>query len=168
MKKALWVITIFTGTLIMVLLLQPALVRNEPKPTEADDLAQYRYVAENGTQPLSVSQVAAKLTYAREDGSAPIYYYIVKTTYYEEEQTNLTGLHADAFHTVFDPHKASSAEERMIQQWPGCLYVLPERSYLCWTVTPDISYILEYDPAVVPDADILRMAQSTALPRELN
>ena len=50
----------------------------------------------------------------------------------------------------------------MIQDWYGCLYRLPEKSYLCWTAAPDISYVMEYDPLVVSDADIIRMAKSAA------
>ena len=162
MKKSIWGIAVFVGILLVVLLLYPASVRNEPKPTKLDDLALYEYVTGNGTKHLSVSKAVTKLTYAKKDGSDPIYYYIVKTTYCEAAPKNVTGPHTDAFRAVFDPDDACSIKKTWIQDQPGCFYILPERSFLCWTATPDTSYILEYDPKAVSDAEILRMAQSTA------
>ena len=39
-------------------------------------------------------------------------------------------------------------------------YEFDEHSYLCWTDTPEISYVLEYSPEAVPDEEIVKMAES--------
>lgn len=39
-----------------------------------------------------------------------------------------------------------------------------ERSYLCWTISPEISCVIEYRADVNDNADILRMAESIQLP----
>ncbi len=104
----------------------------------------------------------AQLTYARKDGTDPIYYYFVKTTYYEADPAEVNGLNTDAYCTLFNPDTADTAKEMMIQDWCGCLYTFPEKSYLCWTVSPEVSYIMEYDPNAVSDEIIIHMAESAA------
>ena len=39
-----------------------------------------------------------------------------------------------------------------------------ERSYLCWTISPEISCVIEYSADVNDEADIFRMAESIQLP----
>lgn len=137
----------------------------EPEITPDEMLERVENALGDEYKKQTVSEVVAQLTYAKEDGADPIYYYFVKTTYYEAEPAEVTGLNTDAFCAVFDPENAETTEEMMIQDWYGCLYRLPEKSFLCWTVAPEISYILEYNPAVVSDTDIIRMARS-AVPIE--
>ena len=137
-------------------------MNDEPEFTPEELLTRFEDAQGDEYKKQTVSEVIVQLTYARKGGSNPIYYYFVKTTYYEADPAKITGLNTDAFRTVFDPDRAETAEEMMIQDWYGCLYRLPEKSYLCWTAAPDISYILEYDPLVVSDADIIRMAESAA------
>lgn len=132
----------------------------EPSISAQDLISRVEDALGDDYKKQTVSEVIAQLTYAKEDGSTPIYYYFVKTTYYEADPDEMTGLNTDALRTIFDPDKAKHSEVMMIQDWPGCLYIFADKSYLCWTVAPDISYILEYDPSTVLDADILRMAES--------
>ena len=47
-----------------------------------------------------------------------------------------------------------------IKNWDAALYEFDEHSYLCWTDTPEISYVLEYSPEAVPDEEIVKMAES--------
>lgn len=111
----------------------------------------------------SVTEIAATLTYGnKNEKGKTIYYHIVKTTYYEGNPSAVNGLNVDALRVLFDPDCAESSEEMLIQDWNACLYNLGEKSYLCWTDTPEVSYILEYDPDVVSDADIIKMAESCA------
>ena len=41
-----------------------------------------------------------------------------------------------------------------------------ERSYLCWTISPEISCVIEYNADVNDEADIFRMAESVQQPNE--
>ena len=55
-----------------------------------------------------------------------------------------------------------SCEEMMIQDWHGALYKKDDTAYLCWTVDPEVSYVLEYTPSKMPDSEIIKMAESAA------
>lgn len=105
------------------------------------------------------TELVGTLRYADKEGNE-IKYHILKSTYYEADPANVTGLNVDALGILFDPDSAVSCEEMMIQEWHAALYVLEERSYLCWTCSPEESYILEYNPKAVSDADIIKMAES--------
>ena len=160
MKKTILIVVICVLALLVGFVLGTRVDDNEPELTAEELLGRVEDALGDEYKKQSVSEVIAQLTYAHEDGSNPIYYYFVKTTYFEADSAEVTGLNTDAFRTVFDPDTAETTEEMMIQDWYGCLYRLPEKSYLCWTAAPDISYVMEYDPSVVSDADIIRMAQS--------
>lgn len=47
-----------------------------------------------------------------------------------------------------------------IQDWDAALYEKGELSYLCWTYSPEVSYILEYNTDSVTDKEIIKMAES--------
>lgn len=87
-------------------------------------------------------------------------YYILKTTYYEADPAEVTGLNTEAIKLIVDPDRADSCQEMKIQDWDGALYETGKLSYLCWTYSPEVSYILEYNPDVIPDEEIIKMAES--------
>lgn len=108
----------------------------------------------------SMTELAATLEYGNEDGSNKIYYRILKTTYYEADPTEVTGLHTEALNVLFPVDLMESCEEMMIQDWYGALYKKDDIAYLCWTYDPEVTYVLEYNPSQIPDSEILKMAQS--------
>lgn len=89
-----------------------------------------------------------------------INYHILKTTYYEADPSEITGLNVDALGVLINPDSANRCKEMKIKNWDAALYEFDEHSYLCWTDTPEISYVLEYSPEAVPDEEIVKMAES--------
>lgn len=111
----------------------------------------------------TLTEVVATLVYGDGIESHNINYHILKTTYYEADPADITGLHTDAFRVLFDPDHADSCQEMKIQDWDAALYEAGERSYLCWTYSPEVSYVLEYNPDAIADEEIIKMAQSAEL-----
>lgn len=109
--------------------------------------------------------VAGTLKYSDKEGNS-INYHILKTTYYEADPSEVTGLNVDALGVLFNPERANSCKEMKIKDWDAALYEFDELSYLCWTDTPEASYVLEYNPDVIPDEEILKMAESAEAPKE--
>lgn len=103
--------------------------------------------------------VAGTLKYSDKEGNE-INYHILKTTYFEADPSEVTGLNVDALGVLFNPDSANSCKEMKIKNWDAALYEFDKLSYLCWTDTPEASYVLEYNPDVIPDAEILKMAES--------
>ena len=109
--------------------------------------------------------VAGTLKYADKEGNA-INYHILKTTYYEADPNAVQGLNVDALGVLFDPDRAISCKEMKIKDWDAALYVFEELWYLCWTDTPEVSYVLEYNPDTIPDEEIIKMAESAEVRKE--
>ena len=113
-------------------------------------------------QQVSKTELVATLTYGHEtDKDNNIYYRILKTTYGEAgDPSSVTGLNTDALNILFPVDMMDSCEEMMIQDWHGALYKKDDTAYLCWTVDPEVSYVLEYTPSKMADSEILKMAES--------
>ena len=103
--------------------------------------------------------VAGTLKYSDKEGNE-INYHILKTTYYEADPNEVKGLNVDALGVLFNPENANSCKEMKIKDWDAALYEFDELSYLCWTDTPEASYVLEYNPDEILDEEILKMAKS--------
>lgn len=109
--------------------------------------------------------VAGTLKYADNEGNE-INYHILKTTYYEADPSEVMGLNVDALGVLFNPDSANSCKEMKIKDWDAALYEFDELSYLCWTDTSEASYVLEYNPDIIPDEEMLKMAESAEVPEE--
>ena len=48
----------------------------------------------------------------------------------------------------------------MVNEYDALLCEIGDRSYLCWTLTPETTCIIEYSANTVNEFDILRMAES--------
>ena len=56
-----------------------------------------------------------------EDADTKIYYHILKTDYYEQDASEITGLNTVAFGVLFPVQFMDSCEEMKIQEWPAAL-----------------------------------------------
>ncbi len=113
---------------------------------------------------VSKTELAATLTYGdQNDEDNNIYYRILKTTFYEGDPTEVTGLHTEALGVLFPVGNMDSCEEMMIQDWPGARYKKDDTAFLCWTYSPEVTYVLEYTPSKIDDSEIIKMAESAEL-----
>lgn len=89
-----------------------------------------------------------------------IIYYVCITTYYEADAAEQSGLNIDAISAIIPPDKAESNRECTVSNLPAAIYQKDGRAYLCWTIIPELSCVLEYDPTKQSEEDMLRMAES--------
>lgn len=108
----------------------------------------------------SITVLASTTTYGSKDGSTNIYYRMLWTTYYEKGPDEVTGLNTDALSTLFQIDYMDSCQEMKIKDWDAALYKKGESAYLCWTYSPGITLVLEYNPDQVEDSEIIKMAES--------
>ena len=101
----------------------------------------------------------SNLVYSDNDGNT-IIYHVCTTTYYEADTTDQTGLNTEAIASVIAPDEAESFRECTVSGIPAAIYQKDGRAYLCWTVIPELSFVIEYDPIVESEQNILRMAES--------
>ena len=106
-----------------------------------------------------MTELVATLKYGDEEGNE-INYYILKTTYYEADPAEITGLNTEAIKLIVNPDRADSCQKMKIQDWDAALYKKGESAYLCWTYSPEVTYVLEYNPEQLDDSEIIKMAES--------
>ena len=106
------------------------------------------------------STAVASQTYRDSEGNQ-IVYYCCKTTYYEQgEKTEDGTLDRRTLSAVVDWNKMEESRDCTVGHWPALLCQCEGRSYLCWTISPEYSCVIEYDADVVSEEDIFHMAES--------
>lgn len=119
-------------------------------------------VLDGDIQQISKTELVATLVYGHEtESDNSIYYRVLQTTYKDMDNPNtITGVNTDALNTLFPVDMMDSCEEMMIQNWHAALYKKNDTAYLCWTCNPGVTYVLEYTPSKLSDAEIIKMAKS--------
>jgi len=168
-KKILWVAGIF----IIVLAVIVGIVRySEMQKQESDPsrkIATEIYKVENALKEVdedygcqSVSKVTP-FTYTDSEGKT-IVYYCCQTAYLENGSDVDTGLDMNAIGKVIDPELIENKRECKVNAYDAFLCELGDRSYLCWTLSAEISCVIEYSGGAVEEAGIFRMAESIPAP----
>lgn len=108
----------------------------------------------------AITVLASTTTYASKDGSNDINYRVLWTSYYEKDPREVTGLNIDALKALFPVDSMESCQELKIKDWDAAFYKKGESAYLCWTCSPELTLVLEYNPELVEDSEIIKMAES--------
>ena len=164
-KKILWIAGIFVVALVLIV----GIVRYiEVQKRENDpnwQIAKEIYKMENALKKVdedyecrSVAKVTP-FTYTDSEGNT-IVYYCCQTAYVSNESGEYAGLNMDAIGLVIDISQIESKRECTVNEYDAFQSVIGDRTYLCWTLSPETSCVIEYDAAVTSEDDILRVAES--------
>ena len=132
-------------------------------------LAEQIYKMENALKEVDedyACQSLSKVTpfsYTDSEGNI-ITYYCCQTTYLADEYGENTGQNTDAFGMEIDFTQIHYRRECKVNAYNAFQCEMGEHSYLCWTISPEISCVIEYSADVNDEADIFRMAESVQLP----
>ena len=161
------ILLIAVALVIVVVGIIVAVISQKEKEMDPEELLErFEKAAEEvlgeDVQRVSQTELVATLTYSHEtDKDNNIYYRVLKTTYFEAgDPTAVTGLNTEALNVLFPVDMMDSCEEMMIQDWHGALYKKDDTAYLCFTCDPEVTYVLEYTPSKMSDANIIKMAES--------
>lgn len=164
-KKFLWCagIIVLIGLVVLGFLRHVEVRNRQTDPNRK--LAQQIYNMENALKEVdeeyeckSVSKVTP-FTYTDSEGNS-IIYYCCQTTYIKDECRDDTRLNTDAIGMVIDFSQIQNRRDCKVNEYDAFLCEMSERTYLCWTISPEISCVIEYSADVNDEADIFRMAQS--------
>lgn len=152
----------FIATAICILLVLVGAITFANRPTPEDEMRDMLNRVENALGDEWKKQTVTKvsdLVYSDNEGNT-IVYHVCITTYYEADSAKQTGINTDAISAVISPDEAESYRECMVSGLPAAIYQRNGRAYLCWTIMPEFSCVIEYDPAEESEEDMLRMAES--------
>ena len=169
--KLLWCVGIFVLITLVVLGVWRYIEVRQRQTDPNWNLAQQLYNMENALKEVdedyeckSISKVTP-FTYTDSEGNT-IVYYCCQTTYVSDESGEYTGLNTDAIGMVIDFAQIKNRCECKVNTYNAFQCEMGERSYLCWTISPEISCVIEYSADAVEEADIIRMAESVLLSEE--
>ena len=168
-KKILWI----AGILIVGLMMVDGIIRYiEVQKRESDpnwQIAKEIYKVENALKEVdedygcqSVSKVTP-FTYTDSEGNT-IVYYCCQTAYISNESGECAGLNMDAIGMVIDISQIENKRECTVNEYDAFQCEIADRTYLCWTLSSEISRVIEYDADAIKEENILRMAESVSLP----
>ena len=168
-KKLLWCAGIVVLTILVVLGVWHHIEVRNHQTDPNWKLAQQIYNMENALKEVdedyecqSISKVTP-FTYT-DSGGNTIVYYSCRTTYIEDEYRETIGLNTDAIGMVIDFAQIKNRRECKVNEYDAFQCEIGERSYLCWTISPEISCVIEYSANAITEADIFRMAESVHMP----
>ena len=164
-KKFFWI----TGMVVVGLVVIVGIVRySEIQKHRTDSnwqIANEIYKVENALKEVdkdyecqSVSKVTP-FTYTDSEGNT-IVYYCCQTAYLSNESGEYTGLDMDAIGLVIDVSQIENKRECMVKEYDAFQCEIGDRTYLCWTLSSEISCVIEYDAEVTNEKYIFRMAES--------
>ena len=158
MKKKIWLF--IAAVYILAVLAYTIIIANHPTPQ--DEMMDMLNRVENALGEEWKKQTVTKvsdLVYS-DDEANTIIYHVCTTTYYEADSAKQAGLNTEAIAAVISPDEAERFRECTVSGLPAAIYQKNGRAYLCWTIMPELSCVIEYDPAVESEEDMLRMAES--------
>jgi hypothetical protein len=158
MKKKIWLIIV---TICILLVLAVAItLTNRPTPQDEmmDMLNRVAKALGDEWKKQTVTKVS-DLVYSDDEGNT-IVYHVCTTTYYETDTTQQSRLNTEAISVIISPDEAESYRECTVSGLPAAICQKGGRAYLCWTIIPELSCVIEYDPTVESEEDMLRMAES--------
>ena len=169
-KKLLWCVGIFVLIALVVLGVWRYIEVRQRQTDPNWNLAQQIYNMENALKEVdedyeckSISKVTP-FTYTDSEGNT-IVYYCCQTTYVSDESGEYTGLNTDAIGMIINFTQIQNRQDCKVNEYDAFQCEMGECSYLCWTISPEISCIIEYGADAIAEADIFRMAESVQPPR---
>ena len=60
--------------------------------------------------------------------------------------------------------RKKNEKEIIVDEYYAFQCEIADRTHLCWTLSSEISCVIEYDADVISEENILRMAESVSLP----
>lgn len=167
--KVLWIVGI--GALVLVLIMGVARrIEIHNRDTDPNwQIAEEIYQVGNTLKEVDDSYVCQSVskvtpfTYTDSEGNT-IVYYCCQTAYITDQPGEHSGLNMDAIGLVVDLTQIESRRECTVNAYDAFQCEIGDRAYLCWTLSPEISCVIEYRVDFVDETDIWKMAKSVHLP----
>ena len=168
-KKILWIVGILVVSLVLIVGIMRYIDVQKRENDPNWQLAKEIYKVGNALKEVDADyecQSVAKVTpfpYTDSEGNT-IVYYCIQTSYLENESGDYTGLDMNAIGMVIDFTQIQNRRDCKVNAYDAFRCEIDDRSYLCWTISPEISCVIEYSADVIGEADIFRMAESVQVP----
>ena len=164
-KKILWIVGILVVSLVLIVGIMRYIDVQKRENDPNWKLAKEIYKVGNALKEVDADyecQSVAKVTpfpYTDSEGNT-IVYYCIQTAYLENESGKYAGLNMDAIGLVIDISQIENKRECKVNEYDAFLCELGDQTYLCWTMSPELSCVIEYSAEAISEESIFRMAES--------
>lgn len=62
--------------------------------------------------------------------------------------------------------RVESTQKKKVNEYDACLYVIEDQTYLCWTASPEYSFVIQFNPDLLSESKVIKMAESVPVPEE--
>lgn len=164
-KKILTILCCVLIVAVAVAVLATAKAFADDEKTDAEKMREMADRVENAILSVDDSYkkqieiVTAPLTYQDAEGNT-IVFTQCHVKYFDADSAEVTGLHTEAIESVVT--LPEEYENCTVGEKVGAWFEKDDRAFLCWTISAEISCVIEYSPESVTKADIFKMAESVA------
>lgn len=167
-RKFLWTVGISALILMLILGIARYIKIRNPQTDPNWQIANEIFKMENALKEVDEDYECQSIfkvtpfTFTDSEGNT-IVYYCCQTAYLENESGEYAGLNMDAIGLVIDISLIENRRECTVNEYDAFQCEIEDRTYLCWTLSPTISCVIEYDVEVTREKDIFRIAESVPL-----
>ena len=162
-KKLLTILCCVFVVTVAVVVLATAKTFEDDEKIDAEKMREMADRVENAILSVDDSYkkqieiVTAPLTYQDAEGNT-IVFTQCHVKYFDADSAEVTGLHTEAIESVValpEQYENCTVGEKI-----GAWFQIDDRAFLCWTISAEISCVIEYTPESVAKKDIFKMAES--------
>ena len=136
---------------------------NDPCWQVAKEIYKVQTALQEVDEDWSLESLSSVYPLSYQDGKGNIInYYCCTSTYPNGEPTDFSGLNKTALSQVLDVDSLENPRNCKVNGMDGLWGELGDKTYLCWTISPKYSCVIEYPTGTVVEEDIIRMAESVA------
>ena len=164
-RKVLWAVVI--GALMLVLIMGGVWYfeiqnrQTDPNWQIANEICKVENALKEVDEEYECQSVSKVTPFAYTDSEGnTIVYYCCWTAYLSNESGEYAGLNMDAIGLVIDFSQIENKLECTVNEYDAFQCEIGDRTYLCWTLSSEISCVIEYDANTVNQDSIFRMAES--------
>lgn len=164
-KKMIWGIAVCISLVVIIAGIAWGVRGYQHKQDPYWQLANKLYNVESALQEIDESWELKSLTQVtpfcyQNPGGDTITYYCCTTTYIDEAPSEYSGINQTALEQVVDMDALENCRNCEVNGLDAVIGELEGQTYLCWTISPTYSCVLEYTDGSISEADIFRMAES--------
>lgn len=132
-------------------------INDAEKIQEMADRVENAIMSVDDSYKKQIEIVTFPMTYTDADGNTLVFTQS-HTKYFEADPAEITGLHIESIEAVVK--LPEEYRDCTVGDMSAAWFEKDDRAFLCWTMSPEVSCVIEYSSSSITEADVFKMAES--------